>query len=206
MSTRFCPDTNVLLRLQDVGALTAITTLTDCEFVLTDIVWSEATRKPGVGTAAKKILTGIDYVVTHDFMPNAPDTLMFDKLRKHYPESNYQDGELSVIALAALNTDLIPIVFDRRGHIAACDELRRLVLTAHWFFSKLHTHHNLPTKVLDDLVALLHAKSYLTPTWHTPTPTAVSSSSPGAASPAAASSSTPGASPSAGVSSDTDLT
>jgi hypothetical protein len=55
VSKQFCPDTNVLLRLQDVGALGIISSLTNCEFILTDIVWDEATRKPGVGAAAKKI-------------------------------------------------------------------------------------------------------------------------------------------------------
>jgi hypothetical protein len=170
VSTQFCPDTNVLLRLQDVGALGIISSLTSCELILTDIVWDEATRKPGVGAAAKKILSGIGHVVKRDFIPNEPDTLMFEKLRNQYPESLYQDGELSVIALSAVDTTLVPIVFERRGHVAACDELRRPVLTGHWFFSELHARHGLPMEVLDALVAVLHAKSYLTPTWHVPSP------------------------------------
>jgi hypothetical protein len=170
VSKRFCPDTNVLLRLQDVGALGVISSLTGCEFILTDIVWDEATRKPGVGAAAKKILSGIDRVVKRDLVPNEPDTLMFEKLRNQYPESNYQDGELSVIAVSAVDTALVPIVFERRGHVAACDELRRPVLTGHWFFSELHTQHGLPMEVLAALVLVLHAKSYLTPTWHVPSP------------------------------------
>lgn len=89
-SRQFCPDTNVLLRLQDVGALGIISSLTSCELIITDIVWHEATRKPGVGAAAKKILSGINHVVKRDFMPNEPDTLMFEKLRNQYPESHYQ--------------------------------------------------------------------------------------------------------------------
>lgn len=170
VSRQFCPDTNVLLRLQDVGALDIISSLTNCEFILTDIVWDEATRKPSVGAAAKKILSGIGHVVKRDFIPNEPDTLMFEKLRNQYPESNYQDGELSVIALSAVNTTFVPIVFERRGHVAACDELRRPVLTGHWFFSELHVQHGLPMEVLAALVSVLHAKSYLTPTWHVPSP------------------------------------
>jgi hypothetical protein len=172
MSVRkqFCPDTNVLLRLQDVDALDIISSLVNCDFILTDIVWDEATRKPGVGTAAKKILNGIEHVMKRDLIPNEPDTLMFDKLRRQYPESNYQDGELSVIALSAVETTFVPIVFERRGHIAACDELRRPVLTGHWFFSELQSQHGLPLKVLADLISVLHAKSYPTPTWHVPSP------------------------------------
>jgi hypothetical protein len=181
-SARFCPDTNVLLRLQDVGALGSIASLTRCKFILTDIVWDEATRKPGVGALAKKALSGIAHVEKHDFMPDEPETLMFAKLRNQYPESNYQDGELSIIALSAVDETLVPIVFERRGHVAACDELRRPVLTAHWFFSVLHEHHGLPKSVLDAVVAVLHAKSYLTPTWHLPTP--LTSSPPAAAAPA----------------------
>lgn len=164
--TRFCPDTNVLLRLQDVGKLAALSSLTDCEFVLTDIVWDEATRKAGVGAAAKKILASIPHVAKYDFVANAPETLMFQRLRNHYPESRYQDGELSVMALSAVDRPLVPVVFERRGHVAACDELRRTVLTAHWFFSTLEANHNLPTEVLDALVSVLHTKSYLAPTWH----------------------------------------
>lgn len=181
MSTRkFCPDTNVLLRLQDVDALEIVASLTNCKFILMDIVWYEATRKPGVGAAAKKILGQSDHVVKHDFVPNERETLMFEKLRNHYPESNYQDGELSVIALSAVDTTLIPVIFERRGHVAACDELRRTVLTGHWFFNELHAQHGLPPRILDDLVSILHAKSYLAPTWHEPAPpsttTAVTSS------------------------------
>jgi hypothetical protein len=86
VSRQFCPDTNVLLRLQDVGALDIISSLTNCEFILTDIVWDEATRKPGVGAAARKILGGIGHVVKRDFIPNEPDTLMFEKLRNQYPD------------------------------------------------------------------------------------------------------------------------
>src|ERR1700755_251519 len=164
MRVRFCPDTNVLLRFQDIAALSAITALTDCEFVITDIVWDEATRKQGVGTAAKKILAGISHIVKRDFMADQPETLMFDKLRNHYPESHYHDGELSVIALAAIDPALIPIIFERRGHVAACDELRRPVWTAHWFFRELHEQHSLPTDVLNALAAVLHTKSYLAPT------------------------------------------
>ncbi len=108
VSRQFCPDTNVLLRLQDVGALDIISSLTNCEFILTNIVWDEATRKPGVGAAAKKIRSRIGHVVKRDFIPNEPDTLMFEKLRDQYPESNYQDGELSVIALSAVNTTFVP--------------------------------------------------------------------------------------------------
>lgn len=99
-SKQFCPDTNVLLRLQDVDALDIISSLINCELILTDIVWDEATRKPGVGAAAKRILSGIGHVVKRDFIPNEPDTLMFEKLRNQYPESNYQDGELSVTPCA----------------------------------------------------------------------------------------------------------
>lgn len=167
---RFCPDTNVLLRLQDVDALDVLSSLTGCVLVLTDIVWDEATRKPGVGTAARKVLSGISQVVKHDLMPDEPATLTFAKLRTHYPMSKYDDGELSVTALALADPALVPIIFERRGHVAACDELRRPVLTAHWFFSELHAHHGLPPSVLDALVAALHAKSYLAPTWHLPSP------------------------------------
>jgi hypothetical protein len=117
-----------------------------------------------------QILSGIGHIVKRDFLPNEPDTLMFEKLRNQYPESNYQDGELSVIALSAVDTTLVPIVFERRGHVAACDELRRPVLTGHWFFSELHAQHGLPMEVLDALVSVLHAKSYLTPTWYVPSP------------------------------------
>jgi len=167
---RYCPDTTVLLRLQDANALPAIASLADCEFVLTDTVWDEATRKPGVGGTAKAILAGISHVVRHDFMPNEPETTIFAQLRDHYPLSKYHDGELSVIALAALHRDLVPVVFDRFGHVAACDELRRPVLTGHWFFSDLHHHHGLSAAVLDNCLTLLHAKSYPTPTWHAQPP------------------------------------
>jgi hypothetical protein len=166
MGARFCLDTNVLLRLQDVDALEAISSLRNCQFILTDIVWDETTRKPGVGSAAKKILGGISHVVKHDFIPDEPETLQFEKLRNHYPESNYQDGELSVIALSAIDAALTPVIFERRGHVAACDELRRAVLTAHWFFSELHARYGLAKDVLDALVDRLHAKRYPTPTWH----------------------------------------
>jgi|GEM_PF-2695343 len=113
MSVTYCLDTNVLLRLQDEDKLDALATVVDCAIVLTDIVWDEATRKPVVGTAAKKVLLNIPHLTKHDLLPNADDTLQFDKLRTRYPLSTYHDGELSVIALAgrlrrALELEIVP--------------------------------------------------------------------------------------------------
>ena len=85
MSVTYCLDTNVLLRLQDEDKLDALATVVDCAIVLTDIVWDEATRKPVVGTAAKKVLLNIPHLTKHDLLPNADDTLQFDKLRTRYP-------------------------------------------------------------------------------------------------------------------------
>lgn len=161
-------DTNVLIRLQDVGQLQALATLTDCELLLTDTVWLEATKKPNVGAAAAKILTAIPHVKTHPFVPNAPETTHLSALRDRYPTSKYQDGELSVIALAAIHLHLVPVVFECRGHVAAGDELRRLVLTGHWFFSELHSKHSLPANVFAECVAILDSKNYPTPTWFLP--------------------------------------
>ncbi len=165
MTVSYCPDANVLLRLQDVGALEVLGSLTDSEFIVTDPVWYEVTRKAIVGPAAKRILAAAASVKKHDFLANAPETRVFARLRAHYPEAHYGDGELSVIALAAANEDLVPVVFERRGHVAACDELRRLVMTGHWFFSELHDRHGLSREILEKCAAILHSKSYPTPTW-----------------------------------------
>lgn len=162
---KYCPDTTVLLRLQDIGALQVLGQLKDCEIILTDVVWTEATCKPTIGPAAAKILSGIASVKQHRFLPNTDETRLFAKLRQHYPESKYQDGELLVIALAASDPGLVPVVVERRGLVAACDELRRTVLTGHWFFGALQQQHDLPSKVFKDCVALLNSKSYPTPTW-----------------------------------------
>jgi hypothetical protein len=140
-------------------------TLTGCEIILTDIVWSEATRKATVGPAAARILAGISFVRRHDFLPNATETRVFAALRAHYPEAKYHDGELSVIALSASNEQLVPVIFERRGLVAACDELRRQVLTGHWFFSELQQKHGLAADVFKKCVAILDSKSYPTPTW-----------------------------------------
>lgn len=58
------------------------------------------------------------------------------------------------------------MVFERRGHVAACDELRRAVLTGHWFFKELHERHGLPDDVLDACVTVLAAKFYPIPRWY----------------------------------------
>ena len=165
MTVTYCVDTNVLLRLQDVNALEALGSLRDSEFILTDSVWYEASRKATVGPAAARVLTGCACVKKHDFIANADETLKLARLRAHYPDATYHDGELSVIALAASKTHLVPVIFERRGHVAACDELRRSVMTGHWFFSTLHTKHGLAAEVLKKCAAILHSKSYPTPTW-----------------------------------------
>lgn len=166
MIQQFCPDANILIRLQDVGALAEIARLRDCELVLTDFVWDEVTRKPNVGPAARKVLEQAPNVKRHPLMPGTPENQVFAELRDNYPQGRYHDGELSVIALAATDHDLRPVIFERHGHVAACDELRRAVLTGHWFFQKLHEHHGLPDQVLDACITVLAAKNYPVPRWY----------------------------------------
>lgn len=168
---KYSLDTNVVIRFQDAGSLDAISRLTGCELVLTDYVWDEVTRKPGVGKQAEALLRGLPHVVRRPFMPNEPVTRHFDRLRRAYNLAKYHDGELSVIALAACEPDLIPVIYEFRGHVAACDELRRLVMTGHWFFKELADHHGLPGATLSELVDLLDAKNYPRPTWHSPSGT-----------------------------------
>ena len=162
---RYCPDSTVFLRLQDVGCLEALATVSDCELVLTDIVWDEVTRKAILGPAARKILAATPSVKVHRFYPDSPETLQFARLRAGYPESTYHDGELSVVALAAGDPALVPVIVERRGLVAACDELRREVMTGHWFFSELRDKHGLPAAVFQKCVAILNSKGYPTPTW-----------------------------------------
>lgn len=171
MTVMYGVDTNVLLRLQDVEALGTLAGLVNCQIVLTETVWYEATRKPGVGGAAKQTLSAIGHVVVRELQPDTPEMQRFARLRARYPQTSYHDGELSVIALAAQQPEVVPVIFERRGHVAACDELRRPVLTGHWFFSELHHQHGLPAAVFDDCVSVLNAKSYPTPTWHVATAT-----------------------------------
>jgi len=164
---RFCVDANVIMRLQDVQALGALASLTDCRFILTDTVWDEVTRKAGVGTAAKTALAAASPTVTvHWLQPGSEEAQHYTRLRENYPPSQYDDGELSVIALCATQTDLVPVIFERRGHIAGCDELCRTVFTGHWFYRLLEERHGLPASARSACSALLAKNNgYPKPTW-----------------------------------------